>query len=189
VSDAIHLAGALGLLLSVGLLCQNRAAPARWLCVTQAAIVAAGLGVQGIIGGAPAVVIAAVLGFALNAVALPLALRRGAGATSAITAGTSVTLVAAVVLVAIALALAVRLDLGSRGEVIGLALAIVLLGLQRTALGADPGFRTLGLLAAQNGTLLAAAAMPDLPPLVLLVAALPIVPGLVAASAWLPAPP
>jgi hypothetical protein len=148
---------------------------------------------QGIVAGAAPLALAGLLAFALNGVALPFALRRSIGApapapTIATGPPIGVALVAAAGLAAISLALSIRLDMGSRSEVFAPALSIVLLGLLRTAIGSLHNAASLGLLASQNGALLAAAAIPDLPPLALLIAALPVVPALVAASGWLPSP-
>ncbi len=177
--DVHAFAGAIALLLALALLCRLRAATALLLTVAQSAVVAIAAIVQGAASDAIPVALAGVVGLALNA-AVPFVVLHRRPAVDARSGSTGVVLMAAAGLTAVAIALGNHLDTGPHGQLIGLALSILLIGLLRAALSASPSAAALGLLASQNGMLLAAAAMPDLPPLALLAAAMPIVPALVA---------
>lgn len=174
---AAQLCGALALILSFALLFQRRLRMSVWLCAVQALLVALAIGLQ----GALPLALFALAAFALNGLALPLALLRGgdrAGGQPGFAPPVAVLL--AVVLVAVAVAVAMRLGIGPRTETLAVALSILLLGLLRIA-----GTPSLGLLSAQNGFILAAGVIPGLPPEALALVALPCVPALMIALAWL----
>ena len=61
----------------------------------------------------------------------------------------------------------------------------MLLGLLLVVLRQHPLAPALGLLSSQNGLLLVAAAIPDLPPSAVLLVVLPLLPGSLLANAWL----
>ena len=84
-------------------------------------------------------------------------------------------------LLAIGVLLVTAFGFGSLGNGIASGVAVVLLGLLLAARGAAP----IGLLSAQNGVVLVAAAIPDLPPESMLFATLPLLPALLLAHAWL----
>jgi len=177
VTGAAQLCGALALLLSFALLCQRRLRMSVCLCVVQALLVALATGLQGTLPLA----LFALLAFGLNGLVLPLALLRiGDRADRQPGFGAPALALLAVVLVAVAVAVAMRLGTGTRTEALAVALSIVLLGLLRIT-----GTSALGLLSAQNGLILAAGAIPGLPPLVLAIVAVPCLPALMVALAWL----
>ena len=174
--SAAQLCGALALLLSFALLHAWRLRTAVRLCAVQTLLVALVAGLQGTVP----LVLFALLAFGLTGLALPLALRRvGDRAGSQPGFGAPALALLAVVLVAVAVAVAMRLGAGTRPEALAVALSIVLLGLLRST-----GTASLGLLSAQNGLILAAGAIPGLPPLALAIVAVPCVPALMIALAW-----
>jgi hypothetical protein len=169
----IAAAGAAALLLSVWLLLTRRADTALRLCTLQALSAAIPLGDR-----MPA---AAVLAFALNGVALPLAVMRTKHTLTFATRGhvllrwatASVLLVVTIVLLG---------NVGASGTV-ATGTSVALLGLLLAGLRAHP---TLCLLSSQNGLLLVASANPDLSVSAALAVAVPLIPGLVLAEAgWL----
>jgi len=177
MTGAAQLCGALALLLSFALLCQRRLRMSVWLCAVQALLVALAMGLQGTLPLA----LFALLAFALNGLALPLALLRAGDRTGGQPGVTPpVMILLAVLLVAVAVAVAMRLGIGTRTETLAVALSILLLGLLGIA-----GTPSLGLLSAQNGFILAAGAIPGLPPEALAVVAVPCLPALMIALAWL----
>ncbi len=177
MTAAAQLCGAFALILSFALLCQRRLRMAVWLCAAQALLVALAAGLQATLPLA----LFALAAFALNGLALPLALlRAGHRADGQPGVAPPVMVLPALLLVAVAVAVAMRLGIGTRTAALAVALSIVLLGLLRSA-----GTPSLGLLSAQNGFILAAGAIPGLPPLALAVVAVPCVPALMMALDWL----
>jgi len=177
VTGAAQLCGALALLLSFALLCQRRRRTSVCLCAVQALLVSLAAGLQGTLPLA----LFATVAFVLNGLALPFALLRiGDRSGRQPSFGPPALALLAVALVAVAVAVAMRLGTGTRTETLAVALSIMLLGLLQIT-------RTpsLGLLSAQNGLILAAGAVPGLPPLALAVVAVPCVPALMVALVWL----
>jgi hypothetical protein len=157
----------LAVLLSIGLLCTRRIETALWLCALQGLCAAVTLGAGGSVF-APAVLV-------LNAVAVPyFAWRVLADAAQSAPPPRSWLLGAVVLVVAAA-------GFGSFGNGIASGIGVVLLGLL-LATQANP---MIGLLSAQNGVVLVAAAIPDLPPTSVLAAAIPLLPAIQLGYAWL----
>jgi hypothetical protein len=166
-------AAILALLLSIALLCTQRIDAATRLCALQAVFAAAA-------SGEATLAVAVIL---LNAIALPLAMTRLDAVPEMIVRGhwlVSCGVTLAVLLVAITTF--TKLGSGQR-EAIGAS--VMLLGLLLIALRSHPLVPTLGLLAAQNGLVLAAGANPDLPPQAAAAVAIPLIPTLVLADRWM----
>lgn len=166
--------GAAALVLSLGLLWVRRFDTAVWLGAVQAWCAAMAIGATAV-----PIAIVAVL---LNGIALPLLLMRvptpsdfgGRGSVRGRWLATPLVVLAALAFVA--------------GHGAGLHIAIgvsgALLALLLIALRPHPLAPVLGLMSAQTGVVLVAAALPDLPVPMALVVALPLVPALVLADAW-----
>ena len=154
-------------LLSVGLLCARRIETALWFCGLQGLCAAVALG-AGNSGFGPIVL-------ALNAVAIPFAAWRVLADVAQSTPSPRSWFLAAVVLVVAAA------GFGSFGNGMASGIAVVLLGLQLAAQGGT----AIGLLSAQNGVVLVAAAIPDLPATSALAAAIPLLPAISLGHAWL----
>jgi hydrogenase-4 membrane subunit HyfE len=123
---------------------------------------------------------AAVAELALQALAVPMGLRRllgrlGGAQTTVPVGGTKLAVIAGAVLTVLAL------PWGN----LGLPLAVVLLALLLLATRRHPGMQLSGLLAAQNGLVLAASGIAWAG---IYVVVLPIVPLLAVAALWLHAP-
>jgi hypothetical protein len=159
------LAGAFALLLSIALLAARRATTGTVVCALQAFLVALAL--------AAAVPAAALLGFALNGIALPLCFRQFMPPEPPAPRRSPGFWLAAFAIVAVSLVVFHRLAAGA---------AIVLLGLLLVAQGPSP---VLGLLSAQNGILLVAGSIPEMPPATLLASAVPLLPAMFLAESWL----
>ena len=84
-------------------------------------------------------------------------------------------------LLAAGLLLVAAIGLGNLGNGIASGVAVVLLGLLLATQSAAP----IGLLSAQNGVVLIAAAIPDVPMESTLSATVPLLPALLLAHAWL----
>ena len=185
MTSAASLAGALALALSIALLCARRFGPAVFVCAIQAllaAIALAGLRWQ------PAVI--AFVAFALNGIALPLALLQVMHRSTmapVMTARNGVVgfWLATLVLLAITIAAFTPIRPPSSSDALVLGSSIVLLGLLVIAQRSHPLAPALGMLSSQNGLLLVVSAAPDLPLSARLVVILPLVPGLILANAWL----
>jgi hydrogenase-4 component E len=174
-------------LLSVALLCVRRTATALHLCVLQALFAAAvALGMR---SWGPAAT--ALLAFALTGVvALPLALRRLAdrhhmSPVIALRYGGEVSWIAALVLLLVSVATFAQLRPADTGEVLALGLSVVLIGLLLVSQQSHPMAPALGLLSSQNGLILVASAIPDLPLATTLVVVVPLIPALLAVNVWL----
>ncbi len=89
------------------------------------------------------------------------------------------------VLVAASVAGMMRVADGENFEPLALGMSVLLLGLLLPAVRSHRLLPALGLLSAQNGVVLAAGAIPDLPLSMLLIAVVPLVPSLAIASLWL----
>jgi hydrogenase-4 component E len=183
-------AGALALSLSFATIFLGQFAAALRICVVQALVIALAAVAQGWALHSASLCIAALLIFALNGIALPLALRRVIGRaivprSIAWRCGFAASAAAAVVLVAASVAAAMRLTQGEQFELLASGMSILLLGFLLLALRSHPLLPALGLLASQNGMLLAACVIPGLPPSALLLAAIPLVPAIVVASVCL----
>jgi hypothetical protein len=158
------------LLLSLGLLCAGRIATALWLCAAQALCAA------GSLAGASAA--AALPALALNGIVLPLVIARLAGAGSLRPAGHG--------WIGWALALAVpalAAGLLSGGAATGAA--VTLLGLALGIVRRHPLAPAIGLLSAQNGLVVVAAAYPAFSLPAGAAVAVPLLPGLALADHWL----
>ena len=160
-------AAVLAALLSIGLLCARRIETALWVCGLQGLCAAITLGAAGSVFG-PAVLV-------LNAVAVPLVAWRLPTVAAPSTLPLGSWLLAAVLLVVAAAVF------GSFGNGMASGIAVVLLGLLLAAQGAT----AIGLLSAQNGVVLVAAAIPDLPLGSALAVAIPLLPAICLGHAWL----
>jgi len=159
-------AGDAALLLSIGLLCVRRIGVAMVLCALQAVSAAASFCAM-----RPWM---ALLGLALNGIALPLAIIRAERTTLA--AGKD--LVAWLPAIAVPVASAELLT----GPVAA-GMSVVLLGLLLAL--RSPAAPEIGFLSSQNGLVLVGAAHPDLPLSAAVAVALPLLPALLVANAWL----
>ena len=183
-------AGALALSLSFATLFVGQFAAALRVCVAQALAIALAAAAQGWALHSASLCIAALLIFALNGIALPLALRRVIGRTIAPRSiawrvGFVASAAAAVVMVAASAAAVTRLTQGEQFEVLTAGLSILLLNFLLLALRSHPLLPALGLVASQNGISLAACVIPRLPASTLLLAAIPLVPAIIVASVCL----
>ncbi len=184
------LAGALALSLSFAALCAGRIGAVLRVCALQALAAALAAGAQGWAQHAASLYLAALLAFALNGLALPLLLLRLSGRTTMPSPirwryGFVVSVAAAFALVAASVAAVMRLTEGEQFELLALGLSVLLLGMLLLALRSHRLLPALGLLSSQNGLVLAACAIPGLPPSALLLAVVPLVPSLVVMSVWL----
>ena len=170
----IGVASAAALLLSVGLLWARRIDTALQLCALQALAAAVSLG--------QVTPTAAILAFALNGVALPLAIARRHRATMLEARG-GAFLSWAVVLALVALTGVAFARVGADG-LVAAGVSVALLGLLLIALRAHPLAPALGLLSSQNGLVMLAGAQSELPLPTALAVALPLVPALVLAESW-----
>lgn len=180
-------AGALALALSYVTMFMGRFAAALRAGVAQTLATALAAVAQGWALHSAPLCIAALLLCLLNGIALPLALRRLIGRaivprSIAWRCGFVASAATAVVMVAASVAGAMRLTQGEQFDLLALGLSILLLGFLLPALRSHPLLPALGLLASQNGLLLAACVIPGLPPSALLLAAVPLVPAIVVAS-------
>ena len=166
--------GAIALLLSLALLWVRRFDAAVQLGALQAWCVAVAIGET-----AMPIAVVAVL---LNGIALPLTLARLPAPPDLARRG-SVRLgwSAALLILLATLTIVAKYVPGLR---IALGVSVVLLALLLIALRPHPLVPVLGLLSAQNGVLLVAGALPELPLSVALVSAMPLVPALVLADTW-----
>jgi hypothetical protein len=168
----IAVAGAAALLLSIGLLCARRIDTAVQLCTLQALFAAASLGEVAV----------TILAFALNGVALPLAVARMNGATLLTVRGNA-TLSWAAVLVLLAVSSVVFGRVGT-GGLVAVGASVAMLGVLLIVLRSHALAPALGLLSSQNGLILVAGAHPVALPAALAVA-VPLIPALILADHWL----
>jgi len=161
------LASVLVLLLAIGLLSVRRADAAAGVCVGQGICAAVALATTGSM--------AALIVLAFNGLLAPLASWRILGHTKALRVDPLQWLLAVALLI-VSLAGFSRL-----GDNVALGAAVVLLGLLMSGRGAP----AIGLLSAQNGLVLVASAVPDMPLLLALTIAVPLVPAMLIAEAWL----
>jgi hydrogenase-4 component E len=183
-------AGALALSLSFAALLTRRIGALVRVCMLQALAVAVAAATQGWARHDASLCVAALLAFALNGLAVPLALRRliGRATTPAPVGwrcGFAASAATAFALVAASVAGAMRLADEGQFELLALGMSLLLLGLLLLAARSHRLLPALGLLSSQNGVFLAACAIPDLPLSVLLLAVFPVVPSLAVASLWL----
>lgn len=185
MTGAAALAAALALALSIALLCARRIGTAAIICAIQALLSAAALAA---LRWQPAAT--ALVAFALNGIALPLALLRVVHrpAMSPVIAtrnGAVGFWLAVLMLSTLVVAAFTQARPSPASDSLVLGSSIVLLGLLLVAQRSHPLAPVLGLLSSQNGLLLVAGATPDLPLSARLVVILPLVPGLILANAWL----
>ena len=145
------MAGALALSLSFATLFVGQFAAALRVCVAQALAIALAAAAQGWALHSASLCIAALLIFALNGIALPLALRRVIGRTTvprsiAWRVGFVASAAAAFVMVAASAAAVMRLTQGEQFEVLTAGLSILLLSFLLLALRSHPLLPALGLL-------------------------------------------
>jgi hypothetical protein len=159
-------AGDVALLLSIGLLCVRRIGLAIALCAVQALFAATSFCTT-----RPWM---ALLGLALNGIALPLATARMEKPT--LVGGSDIVawLAAIAMLVASAEFFTGPVAAGASVVLLGLLLAL------RSHAAPE-----IGLLSSQNGLVLVGAAHPDLPVPAALAIAVPLLPALLVADAWL----
>jgi hydrogenase-4 component E len=184
------LAGALALSLSFALLFAQRISPLLRICMVQALAAAVALGAQGWTRHDASLCVAALLAVALNGLALPLVLRRlidRAARSLSVRwqCGFAASATAGLALVAASVASIMRVADGEKFEPLALGISLLLLGLLLPAVRSHRLLPPLGLLSSQNGVVLAASAIPNLPLSVLLIAVIPLVPSLAVASLWL----
>lgn len=165
-----HALAGLVLILSFAMLGQQRVRAMLWLCAMQALVVALVVLLQRDLR----LVWFALVAFALNGLLMPLLLVRQ-GDDERITRAGAASWASSLILAAVSVAAAMQVASGGRVELLGAALAVVLLGLLQSA--RSP---TTGVLSAQYGVILLVAALPHVAPLALAAAALPIVPVIVA---------
>lgn len=168
-------AGAAALLLSVGLLCARRIDTAALICALQALSAALAL--------AETATAAAILSFACNGVVLPLALTRIAGAP-ALTWRSNAILAWSLAVVVPAATVLVFAGAGA-GGLLAVGASVAMLGLLLIGLGAHALAPAVGLLSAQNGLVMVAAAQPGLTLPAALAVAVPLTPVLGLAGWWL----
>jgi hydrogenase-4 component E len=184
------LGGALALSLSFVVLFARRIGALLRICMLQALAAGVAAGAQGWARHDVSLCIAALLAFALNGLALPLALRRliERAATPAPVrwrCGFAASTAAAFALVAASVARAMRLADGQQFDLLVLGMSILLLGLLLLAVRSHRMLPALGLLSSQNGVVLAACVIPGPPLSLLLVTVIPLVPSVALASLWL----
>ena len=184
------LASASALASSLAMLVAGRVAGVLALCVAQASAASLAAVAHGFARNAGLLGVTAVLAIVLNGFALPRALRRftgQAGMPASIGArfGFAGTAATAFVLVTAAVAGTVQPAEAEQSALLALGLSMLLLGLLLPVARSHPALPAVGLLAAQNGVILAACAIPVLGLPVLLLAAIPLVPALAVAALWL----
>lgn len=157
----------LALLLSVGLLSVRRTEAALWISAAQGLCAAGALAAA----GSPIAPVALLL----NAAAVPLA------SQLVLEDRLPDPPPRRLWLLAVCLLLVAAVGFGKFGNGIASGVTVVLLGLLLAARSAAP----VGLLSAQNGVVLVAAAIPDLPTESTLSATVPLLPALLLAHAWL----
>jgi hydrogenase-4 component E len=183
---AATLAGALALSLSLAALFAGRIATVLRICALQAMAAALAAVGQGWDRHVASLYIAALLTAALNGFAMPLALRRMLGQAIIPSVALRCDVIgSAAAAFALVTASVATLTAQEHLELVPLGLSVLLLGLLLVAFRSHPLLPTLGLLSAQNGLILAACAIPGLPPPLLLLAAVPLIPSLCLASVWL----
>jgi hypothetical protein len=160
-------ASALVLALSIGLLTVRRIDTAAGICAGQGICAAIAMGATGSI--------AAPIALVLNGVAAPLASWRFLDRRKTMHMSLWRWLAAT------ALMIAALAGLGGLGDGVALGSSVVLLGLLMSGCGVP----ALGLLSAQNGLVLVAGSLPDVPLLPALAVAVPLVPAMLLAEAWL----
>jgi hydrogenase-4 membrane subunit HyfE len=182
VTGLAQLAGSFALLLAVALLCARRITTGLHLCALQALLASAAFAARGWEFSAIALV-----AFALNGAVLPLALqrlseRRALPPVMAMRHGMIWAWLAALALLVASAAIFAQ---AAPGGAIAVGSSVVLLGLLFVVQRSHALVPALGLLAAQNGVLLVAAAVPGLPAVTLIAIAVPLVPAMMVANAWL----
>ena len=188
MTGVVALAGASALTLSLAAMFSERIGAALCACMLQALAVALAAAAQGWARHVAVLCLAALLACALNGLTLPLALRRLIGQpTTPIgwQCGCPPSATAAFALVAASVAGAMRLADGERFELLALGMSILMLGLLLLAARSHRVMPALGLLVSQNGVVMAACAIPDLPMPVVVLAVVPLVPSLAVISLWL----
>jgi hypothetical protein len=168
-------AGAAALLLSVGLLCARRIDTAVWLCALQALSAAVVLAETG--------TVAAILAFACNGVALPLALSRITSAPALTWRGNAILALSLAVVVPVA-GILVFASAGA-GGLVAVGASVAMLGLLLIGLSAHALAPAVGLLSAQNGLVMVVSAHPGVSLPAAFAVAVPLVPALVLADHWL----
>ena len=180
MTNLAHGLAGLALILSFALLGQQRLRPMLRVCAVQA--VTAALVV--LLLRDLRLALFASGAFALNGLLLPLVVYRQTGDEHVRCAG-SASWIGGVILAAVSVATAMQVFSGERVELLGAALAVLLLGLLQSA--RSP---MTGLLSAQNGLILLVAAVPHVAPIALVAVVIPVVPAtLILASRQQPMPP
>ncbi len=167
--------GAAALLLSIGLLCARWIDTAVWLCALQAALAAI------LLDEVSAAF--ALLAFALNGIALPVAVARMNSAELLTLRGNALVSWAGATVVLLA-AVACMTKVGTGGTVAA-GTSVALLGLLLVKVRSNTLAPALGLLSSQNGLVLVAGAHPGVSLPAALAVAIPLVPALVLAENWL----
>jgi hypothetical protein len=170
VTTLAHALAGLAVILSFALVGQQWLRPMLWLCAAQAFVVALVILLQRDLR----LVLFALVAFALNGMLMPLLLARRVADERVARTGKA-SWVGGVVLVAVSVATAMQVSDGGRVELLGAALALLLLGLPQSARSPASG-----LLSAQNGLVLLIATVPHVATVTLIAVAVPVVPAALA---------
>jgi hydrogenase-4 component E len=172
--DAAHLLDAGALVLSFLLLTQRRLPQVIVLYASQAMVLAAAAAWQGWVQDAPALYVTAVITLAAKGVAIPLALHRivhrlAVQRSTERAMGVFPSSVLGVGLVVLAIIVVVPTTFGAHSvtrEALAMALSVVLLGLLMMITRRNALSQAIGFLSLENGLILAAIGVPDMPMLV-----------------------
>jgi hydrogenase-4 component E len=172
--DAAHLLDTGALVLSFLLLSQRRLPDVIALYALQAIVLAAAAAWQGWVQGAPSLYVTAAITLAAKGVVIPLALHRivhrlamARGVESAL--GVFPSAVLGVGLVVLAILVVIPTTHGAHSvtrEALAIALSVVLLGLLMMITRRNALSQAIGFLSLENGLILAAIGVPDMPMLV-----------------------
>jgi hydrogenase-4 component E len=169
--DVAHLLGGCMLLLSFVLLYQRRVGAVISALAAQGAILAAAAAWQGYMQSAPQLYLTALIALGAKAVLIPLALRaliRRLDLDRAVETafGIGPSLVAGVALVALAILVVLPITAGAKAltrEDLALALSVVLLGMLMMITRRNAILQVVGLMAMENGLILAAVGVAGMP--------------------------
>jgi hydrogenase-4 component E len=172
--DAAHLLDAGALVLSFLLLSQRRLPQVIALYAVQAVVLAAAAAWQGWVQGAPSLYVTAAITLAAKGVVIPIALQRivrrlGVEGSTEAALGVFPSAALGVALVVLAILVVVPTTYGAHSvtrEALAMALSVVLLGLLMMITRRNALSQAIGFLSLENGLILAAIGVPDMPMLV-----------------------
>ena len=172
--DAAHLLDAAALVLSFLLLSQRRLPDLIALYAVQAIVLAAAAAWQGWVQSAPSLYVTAVITLAAKGVAIPWALSRivrrlALHRSTELALGVFPSALLGVALVVLAIMVVVPTTYGAHSvtrEALAMALSVVLLGLLMMITRRNALSQAIGFLSLENGLILAAIGVPDMPMLV-----------------------